>query len=357
MKNTFRRILDCCVSGGLLLLVVGSAGCDEDAAEDVGYETAYAGDYAYPADVGYAGGFAGGGYYAAGVTPNVTVGRGAVGQAIRDAAMGVDVCAGQVTVTPHDGVMICGESRSGVDIVFTGCQLGGGGTLDGTVGVQLTRSASDANCNDGTTIMLGYTATISGLTYTGVAGGKIVIPSQMSTSTITYPFGQPPSSVTIMTNGEVQRMANDGSMTSDRTYLGSYTLSSISTSNKAYTLDGTLNVTDQSGGTATMTGTGLTRDAACCRPTGGSLAVSRTAAATRGLTTGRTPPPAGRRRSTTRRCPCPTVCDQRRRSPTSKRSGARSRCPPRDRYASTIRCFRTRRASGRRARSTIRLTA
>jgi hypothetical protein len=190
--------------------------------------------------------------------------------------MGADVCAGQVTVTPHEGALVCGESRSGVDLVFTGCELAGGGTLDGTVGVQLTRSASDANCNTATTIMLGYTATISGLTYTGSGGGKIVIPSQMSTSTITYPFGQPPSTVSIMTNGQVQRIANDGAMTSDRTYLGTYTLSSISQSSKSYTLDGMINVTDQSGGTATLNGIGLTRDVACCRPTGGTLSVART---------------------------------------------------------------------------------
>src|SRR5436190_18964085 len=100
MKNTSRRILDCCVSASLLL-VVGTAGCGDEA-EDVGYETAYAGDYAYPADVGYVGGFAGGGYYAAANATVATAGRGAVGQAIRDAAMGADVCAGQVAVTAHD---------------------------------------------------------------------------------------------------------------------------------------------------------------------------------------------------------------------------------------------------------------
>ena len=89
MKSATRRILDCCVSAGLLLFVVGSAGCEDDA-EDVGYETGYAGDYTYPADVGYVGGFAGGGYYAAAAssTAKAAAARGAVGQAIRDAAAG-----------------------------------------------------------------------------------------------------------------------------------------------------------------------------------------------------------------------------------------------------------------------------
>jgi hypothetical protein len=274
MTNVTRRILDCCVSAGLLLFVVGSAGCEDDA-EDVGYETAYAGDYTYPADVGYVGGFAGGGYYAAASsTVKATAVRGAVGQAIRDAALGSDICAGQVTVTPHDGALVCGESRSGVDIVFAGCELAAGGTLDGSVAVQLARSASNANCDSSTTIMIGYTSTISNLTYTTPAGGKVVIPSQTSTANVSYTFGQPPTSVTIMTNGEVQRVGNGGAMNSDRTFTGTHTLSSIS--NNSYTLDGEVTVTDQSGGTATLTGTGLTRDAGCCRPTGGTLTVLRT---------------------------------------------------------------------------------
>jgi hypothetical protein len=125
-------------------------------------------------------------------------------------------------------------------------------------------------------MMLGYTSTVSNLTYTGADGAKVVIPSQMSTATLTYPFGQPPSTVTITTNGEVQRLGSGGSMSSDRSFTGTHTLSSISQANGSYTLDGTLNVTDKNGGTATLTGTGLTREVGCCRPTGGNLSVART---------------------------------------------------------------------------------
>ncbi len=328
MKNAIKGILQGSIAAGLLL-AVGSAGCGSSTtSSDVAYEDDYAGDYYYPADVAYAGVYAGGfvGYYAA--TPagtgasellpsasldggahlnldggHVTVdgghvtitvdagravdggGRGtsgsttvreAVGQAIREAALGGVVCAGQATVTPKTGTTICGVSASGVNIVFSGCQLSGGGTVDGTVDVQITRSASDTTCGSATTITLGYTSTITNLTYTGTGGAKIVIPNEMSTSTLTYSFGQAPTTASIQTNGEIQRFASGGSMTTDRTYTGTYMFSSISLANQSYTVGGMLNVTDKAGGTATVTGTNIARDTSCCRPTGGTLAVSRT---------------------------------------------------------------------------------
>jgi hypothetical protein len=162
-----------------------------------------------------------------------------------------------------------------VKIVFSGCQLSGGGTVDGTVDVQITRASSDTTCNSSTSITLGYTSTITGLTYTGTGGAKIVIPNDMSTSTLTYSLGQSPTTASIQTNGEIQRFSSGGSMASDRTYNGTYDFSSISLADQTYTVGGMLNVMDKSGGTATLTGTDLTRDTGCCRPTGGTLAVSR----------------------------------------------------------------------------------
>ncbi len=180
-----------------------------------------------------------------------------------------------MTVTPRTGNAVCGVSAAGVNIVFSGCQLSGGGTVDGTVDVQITRSASDTTCGSSTSITLGYTSTITGLTYTGTGGAKIVIPNDMSTSTLTYALGQSPATASIQTTGEIQRFASGGSMTSDRSYNGTYMFSSISLADQSYTVGGMLNVTDKSGGTATLTGTDIMRDNGCCRPTGGTLAVSR----------------------------------------------------------------------------------
>jgi hypothetical protein len=324
MKNATKGILNGSIAAGLLL-AVGSAGCGSSTtSSDVAYEDDYAGDYYYPADVAYAGVYAGGfGYYA--VTPagigaseqlpatlldgghitfdgghisidagqiiidagravdagsrggtGATTVRGAVGQAIRDAALGGDVCPGQVTVTPQTGSPVCGVAAAGVNITFNGCVLSGGGTVDGTAVVQLTRSASDTNCDASTTITLGYTSTLTNLSYTGTGGAKIVIPNEMATGTLNFPTGQSPTTVGLTTSGEVQRFASGGSMTSDRTFTGMYTFSSISLANESYTVGGMFNVTDKAGGTATLTGTGIMRDTSCCKPTGGTLAVSRT---------------------------------------------------------------------------------
>jgi hypothetical protein len=305
MKTTIKTIRNNGFYAAALLVAVGSAACGAAAtSEDVAYEDDYAGDYYYPADVAYAGVYAGGfaGYYAvtpAGIGPSevlvaavtdaaaavdaggragtgATTVRGAVGQAIRDAALGGGICPGQVTVTPQNGASVCAVTAAGVNIVFNGCLLSGGGTVDGTVNIQINRSASDANCNASTTIMLGYTSTITNLTYTGTGGAKVVIPNEMSTATINFSFEQSPTTVTLATSGEVQRLASSGTTTSDRTYTGMYTFSSISLADQSYTVDGTLNVTDKAGGTATLTGTNIARETSCCRPTGGTLAVSRT---------------------------------------------------------------------------------
>src|SRR5580692_11611701 len=199
MKNAIKSILNGSITAGLLLAVV-SAGCGSSTtSSDVAFEDDYAGDYYYPADVAYSGVYAGGwgyyGIYAAtptdpghvtldgghvsidaghisvdaghitidagravdgGRVSGSTTVRGAVGQAIREAALGATVCAGQATVTPKSGTTICGVSASGVNIVFSGCQLSGGGTVDGTVDVQITRAASDTSCGSATTITLAY---------------------------------------------------------------------------------------------------------------------------------------------------------------------------------------------------------
>lgn len=275
---------------GCVLGAVGVAGCGAAAAEDVAYEDAYGSDYYYPADVAYGGVYAGYGagyglYFAVptgvkaaaadGGTSTSTV-RGAVAQAIRQTMMGISVCGSQAVVTNHTGKPVCGNGSAGAQIVFNGCQLPAGGTIDGTVDVQLARSASDANCNGSTNISLTYNGTITNLTYTAAGGAKIVIPSQTSTATISYPFQKTPTGFAVTTTGEVQRFGSGGTMISDRNYTGTQTYSSVSLANGTYTVGGTLNVQDQAGGSAVLTGTGLTRADGCCKPTGGTLSITRT---------------------------------------------------------------------------------
>jgi hypothetical protein len=318
----------------LAALLAMMAGCGSSTTtSDVAYEDGYASDYYYPADVGYAGAYGvGWGYGLYFATPihgsgfaspvptladaavdgilhtgvdsgapkvdsgapkvdsgapkadsgtgnpgsGATTVKGAVGEAIRNLALGFEVCAGHTTVTRPKGTATCGISGDGFSVTFNACPLSAGGTVDGTVSVQVNISASDANCTGSTTLSVGYTSTLTNLSYTGTGGAKIVIPNQTDMATIHAALGQGPTTVTMMSSGEIQRMASDGSTTSDRTYTGSRTFSHISLADQSFTVDGMINVTDKAGGTATMTGTGLLHDKACCKPTGGTLSVSRT---------------------------------------------------------------------------------
>lgn len=307
---------------------VGAA-CSTTPAADVAYEDAYASDYYYPADLaaapvygvgwgyglyasviptgltaraaaaldggalgaagaggtGGAAGFAGTTGGAGGTATGGSSGSGsttvhsAVGEAIRLLLSGASVCAGHVTMSPGDSgpASVCGIHRNGVTLTFSSCQLASGGTVDGTVTVGMNVTASDSTCTSATTLSIGYTSTLSNLTYTGNGGGKLVIPSQTDMATIHSALGQTPATITMMSSGEIQRVAGDGTMTSDRTFTGSRTFSSISFADQSYTVDGTINVTDKTdGSTGTMSATGLMRERTCCKPTGGSLTVSRT---------------------------------------------------------------------------------
>jgi hypothetical protein len=293
---------------GIAYLALGSAGCGTStttATTDTAYEDSYSTAYNYSAGVAYAGVYAAGGvgYGIYLATPGgallantdggtarsadggASAGSGvrqAVDQAILAVANGGTVCPGQVTMTTQTGTPACAttgttSARTGLNIVFSGCQLPGGGTVDGTVDVKLARTASDTNCNAATTIAFGYTETLTNLTYTGTGGAKLVIPGDMSTATLNFPLGTTAASVTIVSNGELQIIAADGTTTSDRTFNGTQTFSSISTTDQSYTVGGMLTVQDKTGGaTATVTGTGLTHTTSCCRPTGGTLSVNRT---------------------------------------------------------------------------------
>jgi hypothetical protein len=330
MRKTTSDIFELLLAASVLVLPAGGCG-SSTSSSDVAYEDGYAGDYYYPADVGYAGVYgAGFGYYgiyaatpplsglaptlialadgglagAAGTTGTAgsrgaagstggagstgaagstgsggsttsgsTTVRGAVGEAIRDIALGGTVCPGQVTVTRPAGTAACGVSGNGLNIVFNGCVLSAGGTVDGTVNVQFVLTASDTTC---ATLGIGYTSTITNLVYTGTGGAKIVIPSQTDKTTINVAIGQAPATVMMMSSGEIQRIGTDGTQTSDRTFTGTRTFSAISIANHTYTVDGTIDVTDKAGGTATISATGLQRERSCCSPTAGTLAVSRT---------------------------------------------------------------------------------
>ncbi len=294
LRNRVSRLAP---AAALLGVIAASGwGCNEGATTGTvaySYEDPYLYSYYYPADVAYTGYYAAdtwdyGLYYAAQgpaagaatVIDNST--RPSLGSTLRALIRGESVCPGQVTVTPKTAPPACSGSpltsvKNGFTAVFAGCQLSGGGKLDGTFDVAATKTASSPTCAADTTISLQYTTTITNLVYTSPEGARISIPSQSDTGTASYTFGQNGTATSFNSTGEAQFFNTAGTMIADLGFSGMRTLT-FTTSNQTYTIDGTVNVQDKmtSGASATLTGTGVQRSNGCCRPTAGTLTVNRT---------------------------------------------------------------------------------
>jgi hypothetical protein len=201
-----------------------------------------------------------------------------VGDAIRALARGEAVCPGKVTVTQRTHAPACAggpaNERAGATLVFAGCQTAGGGTIDGTIDVMASRTASTASCGSGTTITLSHTTTVTNLAFTGPSGAKAIIPSMTDTGTNTYAFGQTPASITISTTGQLQTYDPSGALTSDHNFSGTPTITFASTQG-GYTIDGGFNASDNinAGRGLTLTLMGVQRVNTCCRPVGGTIQV------------------------------------------------------------------------------------
>jgi len=305
------------VAGALAFLAAGGVGCDNGTSSGVSYayEDPYLYSYYYPADVGYSsyywasswdygdlylatitgadggavapdGGASGaGGSGGSGGSNSAMSARGAVGQIIRALARGEQVCTGQSTITLKNAPPPCTAEgvnavRTGATIMLNGCQLPAGGTLSGTVDITSNYAANEAACSPNTTITLGHTTTITNLVYTSPAGGQIVIPTQMDTGSNNFSFGQNPTTITIMSQGQLQFFNASGAKTADLNHTGTR-MFKFAGSRSAYTVNGTVNVTDNmnAGVTAMLTAMGLQRTTDCCRPTGGTLTIARTGGA------------------------------------------------------------------------------
>jgi hypothetical protein len=275
----------------LLLISGGTVACDEGTyvaggTVDYGYEYYYPTTYYYPADLAYSS------YYWSDAwlyddwyfsrAPQQAGGntRRAVGDALRALARGETICPGQVDVTPKTSAPACevqGTSavRSGVTVVFSGCETSSGGTIDGTVDVTAMRSASEQICSPNTLVTLSHTTTLTDLTYTSASGERWVVPDQVDSGTNTYTYGQLPTNLSINSSGRFQVFAADGTLVSDHNHNGTRMVT-YSAVDRSYSVSGLINTQDVKGGaTANLTGTDIKRGPDCCYPTGGTLSVSR----------------------------------------------------------------------------------
>lgn len=332
-RKSLRRIL---ASVGLVLAGAGAFGCTSNGTVATTTTYAYDDPYLYtayyPADVAYAS------YYWAypwdytvfyfigaytPPTPTTTTAdastsgadastggtpvRSGVTAAIEALARGEQICPGQVTVTERTAASICASNgaakRAGATITFNNCSVGGG-TINGTVDIQGTATASDQTCGATTTINLSHSSTITNLSIKVADGRMLVIPNQTNTGTTTFTYGQSPTTTSITSNGELQIMDSSGTMQSDLTFMGDNTFTF--SGSQSYTVNGTTTVKDKSGNaTATITRQGLVRSGGCCRPTGGSMIVDRTGGTLPGQATWSFGPSCGQvqRNSTTAQMP------------------------------------------------------
>ncbi len=278
----------------LALLALGGAACTSST-YDSGYYDPYVYYTYYPTDVYYSSYYWADPYYyyysslAGGVTSGDagadggTTVRQSVGDFIRALARGEDVCGSQVTVTPKTANNPCPGSgaatiRSGVTIVFAGCQLSNGGKLDGTIDVDSTRTASDTACSATTTITVSHTTTITDLVYTGAVGRRFVIPNQTGSGMTTFLNGQPPTAAVASTfSGRMQVFGINATTPSNDQLFNGDVMLSAGANGGSYVMNGTVTLNDQlKMGTTTLTAAGITRSSDCCRPTSGTISYVRT---------------------------------------------------------------------------------
>ncbi|HVZ34294.1 MAG TPA: hypothetical protein VG963_17825, partial [Polyangiaceae bacterium] len=269
MRAKDGRVRSCLQAAGMLATVaVAGHGCSSDEPEYYGYGYD---DYYYATSYAYADPYYADAWY--GPTTGVLSARLAAAKAntsdlpataLRNLALGQGVCPGQVTVTTQRTTLSCNVGGgTSVPISsstqFTGCELADGGKLDGSVQVTASQTLSDTNCDAGTSLAVTYTSTTTNLVYTAADGSRIVVPMLTRTGSYTRPLGSAPATVSVTSQGQVERYDTKGNALSNTQLAGSQTLTLLP-GNGGFSSDGSLMLNDSVGmRSSTATATGLTR--------------------------------------------------------------------------------------------------
>jgi hypothetical protein len=269
------------IAANLAVILAGAAGCSSD--DEYPYDPYGYYDYYYPASYAYVDpyymyGYPGV-YYALISRPKAAAMSSLPALALRDLALGEGICPGQVTVTTERTTAPCdtGEGETtpvSNSIQLDGCELSGGGKLDGSLQIATSQTLSDMNCSAGTSIDVNYTSTTTDLVYTAPSGARIELPEVTRTGSYTRALDAPPSLLTINSQGRIERYDAKGTAKSKAGFSGMQTLTLLG-ANGGFRVDGTLTLQDEIGNrSANATSVGLTRAEGCCYPTSGSLDVS-----------------------------------------------------------------------------------
>ena len=283
-RSIGRTIWSCLRAAGVVAIVAaGGQGCDDD---DPYYYDPYGYyDYYYPASYAYVDPYYSDYYYGyptyiLSVRLKAVLNNVLPATALRDLALGEGICPGQVTVTAERAEAPCDTGGGGsvpvsTSIQFNGCNLSGGGKLDGSLKIDASQKLSDTNCNAGTSIDVSYTSTTTNLVYTAPSGSRIELPKVTRTGSYTRMLGSAPSTLTVSSEGRIERYDEKGTALAKTSFTGAQMLTLLP-ANAGFRVDGTLmlddSVTERS---STGNSTSLTRTEGCCYPTGGSIEVAR----------------------------------------------------------------------------------
>jgi hypothetical protein len=271
-----------CVSlaGAIAALAMAGNGCTSD--DDPYYYDPYGYyDYYYPSSYAYADPYYAYGYpgvYYQNLGSKADGGSDLPALALRAIALGEGICPGQVTVTTERSPAPCATDDGdtipvSTSVQLNGCALSGGGKLDGAYKIVVTQTASDKNCNAGTSIAASYTSTTTNLVYTAPSGARVELPEVTRTGSFTRTLDAPPSVFTVSSNGRLERYDETGAALSKTTFSGSQTLT-LSGVTGGFQVDGELALEDTVGArSASVTAAGLSRAEGCCYPTNGSVAI------------------------------------------------------------------------------------
>jgi hypothetical protein len=200
--------------------------------------------------------------------------------AVRALARGADVCGERATSTPLMVDTPCGPDgvpaaiRGGALLVFDACELPSGTTLAGTVEITSVHTTEDPTCDADTIVTVDYTATYSNFSWVEPTGMRVVIPSLVHTGRFDHVPGEPPTSITVASQGRIQRYFAADDLTSDRRVSGEHELV-IEPETGSFIISGSTTVEDLvEGGTISWTSEDVRREPDCCRPVDGRLVAS-----------------------------------------------------------------------------------
>jgi hypothetical protein len=281
MLTNGRRNWSCVrVAGAIAALAIAGSGCSDDNS-DYYYDPYGYYDYYYPSSYAYVDPYYMYGYpgvYYQNVGSTTDAGSDLPALALRSLALGESVCPGQVTLTAERIPAPCGSGEgdtipASTSIQLNGCELSGGGKLDGALKITATQTPSDTKCDAGTSIAVSYTSTTTNLVYTAPSGARVELPEVTRTGSFTRKLDTPPAVLTINSQGRIERYDEQGAALSKTTFSGSQTLT-LSGANGGFHVDGALTLEDAvAARTASVTSTDLSRAEGCCYPTSGSVAV------------------------------------------------------------------------------------